>query len=107
VRVDLQVAGHRRTVLAAAQRADIGAEHFGQHRHHAVGEVDRVAALARLAVDLAAGADVEADVGDRDDAREAALPVGLGPDRIVVVARVGRVDRDDRQVAQVLAAAPR
>src|SRR5437764_960976 len=31
------------------------------------------------------------------------LPVGLGPDRIVMVARVLRIDGDDRQMRQVLA----
>ena len=57
-----------------------------------------------------AGADVEADVGDGDDRVPAAVVlvvVGRGPDRIVMVARVGRIDRDDRQMRQVLALAER
>ena len=41
------VAGHGGPILARPQRADIGAEHFGQHRHHPVGEVGRIAAFAR------------------------------------------------------------
>ncbi len=97
------MAGHRRAVFALLERAGIGAEHFGQHRHHAVGEIDRIAALARLLVDLAARADIEADIGDRDHGTETVLPVGLRPDRIVMVAGVGRVDGDDRQRAQVFA----
>ena len=36
-----------------------------------------------------------------------AVAVGLGPDRIVMIARIGRVDRDDRQMRQVLALAQR
>src|SRR5690606_7317833 len=103
VLVDAEVARHRGAVLALLERADVGTEHFGQHRHDAVGEIDRVAALARFPVDRAAGADVEADVGDGDHGAEAPFPVWLGPDRIVVVARIGRVDGDDGEVTQVLA----
>ena len=103
VLVDSQVAGHRGAVFALAERTDVGAQDLRQHRHDAVGEVDRVAALACFSVDLAVGADVEADIGNGDDRVEAAFAVGLGPDGVVVVARVGRVDGDDRQVAQVLA----
>ena len=104
---DLQVAGHRRAVLALLQRADVGRQLLGQHRHHAVGEIDAVAARPRLAVELGAGADVEADVGDRDDRVPPALAVGFRPDRVVMVARVLGIDRDDRQMREVLALAER
>ena len=100
------MAGHRRAVRALLQRADVGRQFLGQHRHHAVGEIDAVAARPRLAVELGAGADVETDVGDRDDRVPAALAVGLGPDRVVMVARVLGIDRDDRQMRQVLACRP-
>ncbi len=106
---DLEVAGHRRPHLALLQRADVGRQFLGQHRHDAVGEIDAVAARPRLAVELGAGADVEADVGDGDDRLPAALivlvVVGRGPDGVVMVARVGGVDGDDRQMRQVLALA--
>ena len=52
--------------LALAQRAQVVGDALGQHRHDAVGEVDRVAADARLAIEAAAGADVVGDVGDGD-----------------------------------------
>ena len=103
VAVDVQVTGHSGAVDALFQRADISREHLGQHRHHAVGEIDRVAALPRLAVEMATGADVEADIGNRDHRVEPALPVELGPDRVIMVARVSRIDRDNRQVPQVFA----
>ena len=61
------------------QRADVRRQLLGQHRHHAVGEIDAVAARPRLAVELGAGADVEADVGDRDDRVPAALAVAPRP----------------------------
>ena len=94
---------------ALLQRADVGRQFLGQHRHHAVGEIDAVAARPRLAVELATGPDVEADVGDGDDRVPAALVVvrRLGPDRVVMVARIGRIDGDDRQMRQVLALAQR
>ena len=68
----------------------------------AIRKVDAVAPRPRLAVELRARADVEADVGDRDDRVPAALPIGFGPDRVVVVARVLWVDCDDGQVREVL-----
>ena len=106
---DLEVAGHRRAHLAFLQRADVGGQFLRQHRHDAVGEIDAVAARPRLAVELGAGADVEADVGDGDDRLPPALVVLVivrrGPDGVVMVARIGGVDGDDRQMRQVLALA--
>src|SRR3546814_11398310 len=84
--------------------SDLGRKRFGQHRHDAIGEIDAVAALPRLDVERRAGADVEADVGDRDDRFPAAvilrIVVGRRPHRVVMIARVGGVDRDARQVRQ-------
>ena len=94
--------------LAFLQRADVGGQFLGQHRHDAVGEIDAVAARPRFAVELGAGADVETDVGDGDDRVPAALlslVVRRGPDGVVMVAGIGGVDGDDRQMSQVLALA--
>ena len=76
---------------------------LGQHRHDAVGEIDRVAALARGAVERVARAHVPGDVGDRDERMPAAgaRRIGLGPDRIVEIAGVGAVDGDQRHSAQI------
>ena len=78
-----------------------------QHRYDQIGEIDAVAALARFLVQRAAGADIIAHVRNRDDclisARIALVLVGRGPDRIVMVARIDRVNRHDRQVTQILA----
>jgi len=64
---------------------------------------------ARLAVERRAGGHVGGDVGDGnpDDVatRILGVVVGMGDDGIVVVAGVGGVDGDERQGAQVLAAA--
>ena len=82
---------------------------LGQHRHHPVGKVGRVAPAPRLAVERAAGTDIGRDVGDRHPDHVAAgiggIVVGLGVDRVVVVAGVGRVDGDEGQRPQVLAGA--
>ena len=89
---------------AVDQRAEVARQPVGQHRHHPVGKVGRVAAPPRLAVERRARPHVVRDVGDRhpDDvaARVRRIVVGLGEDRVVVVAGVGRVDGDE-------AAAPR
>ena len=97
------MAGHRRAVLLLDEGADIGAQDFGQHRDDAVGEIDRIAALPRLSVERAAGAHVIGHVGNGDDSLVAAVSVRLRPDRIVVVARIGGVDGDDGDIAQIFA----
>ena len=99
--------GHGGPVLAFAQAAEAVAQPLGQHRLDAVGEVDAVALLAGLLVQGHAVADVGGDVGDGDPDDPAAgvlrVRIGMGEDGVVVIAGVGRVDGDERQVAQVLA----
>jgi hypothetical protein len=106
---DLEVADQGGAVLVLDQRADVGGEDFGEHRHDAVGEIDAVAALPRFLIERRAGADVEADVGDGDDRLPAAgidrIVVGRGPDRVVMVAGVGGVDGDDGDVGEVFTVA--
>ena len=106
--VDDEAARRRRAVLARFQRTDACGERLGQHRYDLVGEIDAVAAPPRLAIERAIGTDIIADVGDRDDREPAALVlfvgIGFGPYRIVMVARIGGIDRDDRQVAEIFAA---
>ena len=105
----LQVADQRRAILALDQRADMRRQRLGQHRNHAIREIDAVAALPRLLVQSGARADVEADVGDRDDRLPAAgileIVVGRRPDGVVMIARVGGVDCDNGHVGQILARA--
>jgi hypothetical protein len=100
--------GQAGAVLAIAKRTEAVGQAFGQHRLHPVGEVDAVALVARGAVQGGVGADVGRDVGDGDPDDPAAgvarIVVGLGVDGVVVVAGVGRVDGDQGNVAQVLAA---
>jgi hypothetical protein len=68
-----------------------------QHRHHTVGKIDAVAARPGLAIELAARADVIANVGDGDDRVPAVAVVAWAcPDGVVMVARVFGIDRDDR-----------
>ena len=103
--------GQRRPFLRRAERAEVGRHALGQHGNHAVGEVDRIAALQRLPIHRRARLDEAGDVRDRDRHDEAAGVVGcrvrLGVDRVVVVLGVGRVDGDERQVAPVLASRER
>src|SRR3546814_3897062 len=97
--VDDEMARHRSAIRPGFERADTRRQRFGKHRHDLIGEIDAVAAPPRLAVEVAVGADIIADIGDRDDRPETALVAGLlvgeGPDGVVMVARVERVDRDD------------
>ncbi len=75
VGADHHAHGERGAVLARPQRAQIVGDALRQHRHHAVGEIDRVAAHQRLAVERRAGRHVMGDVGDGDGDDEAAVIV--------------------------------
>ena len=93
--------------FARHQRAQIVGDALGQHRHHAIGEIHRIAAHQRIAVERRSRPHIKCDVGDRDIDDVAALVVRigirLGVNRVVVILGVGRIDRDQRDVAPVLA----
>ena len=97
--------------LARHQRAEIVGDALGQHRHDAIGEIHRIAARQRVAVQRRARPHIEGDVGDRDIDDVAALVVRigirLGMNRVVMILGVGRIDGDERHVAPVLAALQR
>ena len=99
--------GERGPVLVRAQRAEVVGDALRQHRHDAVGEIDRVAALERFPIHRHAGLNVSGDVGDRDGDDESARVLGigieLGVDGVVVILGVGRIDGHERQRAPVLA----
>ncbi len=104
VAVDDQLDRHRRAVGAGAQAAEVRREPLGQHRHDRAGDVDRVAAPRRLAVQGAPGGHEARDVGDVDPEAGRAAGLGRDRDRVVVVLGALGVDRDDALVAQVAAA---
>ena len=97
----------RRPVLPRAQRTQVVGDALRQHRHDAVGKVDRVAALGRGAVERRAGPNVVRHVGDGDTddvaARIARVRVGLGVNGVVMVLGVGRIDGDERDFPPILA----
>ena len=103
VGADHHAHGERGAVLARPQRAQIVGDALRQHRHHAVGEIDRIAAHQRFAVERRAGRHVMGDVGDGDGDDEAAVivrrRVRLGMHGVVVILGVGRIDGDERHVA--------
>ena len=107
LRIDHHAHRECRPVFHRAQRAEIVGDALGQHRHDAIGEIDGIAALQRLAVERGARRHVGGNVGDGDGEHEAAgvgrIGIGHGVDRVVVVLGVGRVDGDERQRAPVLA----
>ena len=106
--VDPQMRCDAGAVLARFQGAQIVRERLWQHRHDPVGEVDRIAAMHRFAVEGAARPDVMADIGDRDDDMPAAavfrIGIRFGPDGIIEIARILAVDRDQGEIAQIGAA---
>ncbi len=109
--VEHQPDGDAGAVGAVDERAEVAGEPVREHRHHPVGEVGRVAAPPRLAVERAARSHVGGDVGDGDPDDVAAgvrrIVVRMREHSVVVVTGVGRVDRHQRQRPEVLAAAER
>ena len=70
----------RRAVFVRAQRAQIVGDALRQHRHDAVGKIDRIAALERGAIERRARPHIMRDVGDgdADDMAAAIARVGIG-----------------------------
>ena len=97
----------RRAIDVGAQRAQIVGNALGQHRHDAVGEIHRIAALQSVAIERRTGPHVIGDVGDGDRQHKAAFVSGIvvrrRVHRVVVIFRIGRIDSDERQLAPVLA----
>ncbi len=91
---------HARPVLARLERTPAVRQRLGQHGHHPVREVDRVAALDRLGVQRVAGPHIPGDIGDRDDGMPART-IAFGEHGVVEVARILAVDGHQRQLAQV------
>ncbi len=102
----VMVAGKRGAIHIFLERTDIRRQHLRQHRHDAIREIDAVPSLSCFPVERSIRPDIEADVRDSDDRLEAALViriiVRLGPHRIIMIARIGWVDRDDREMPQIL-----
>ena len=96
--------GEGEFVFVRAERAELVAELFREHRDGAVDKVDAGAALAGLLVDGSAGLDVPADVGDVHADLVVAIGQGLEGERVVKVLGVGRVDGEGKGVAEVGAA---
>ena len=93
----------REPVLAGVERADAVGELLGQHRQHAVDEVDARRAQPRLVVDRRVPRHVVAHVGDVHAEKHAPVLGALDADRVVEVARVDRVDGEGEAVADVSA----
>ncbi len=106
--VEHDAPGRGRAVLARQEAGRALGQHGRVQRGAAVGRVEGRAALVDLGVDRAARHDERADVGDRvaHDERGAhrvarRSPGPLEVQRLVEVHRARRVDRDERDVAQV------
>ena len=94
--------GERQAVLALVQRADAVGQLGRQHRDDLVGVVNARRALERFLIQRGAGADIMADVGNVN-AQLVAVVQLLQADGVVDVLRLGGVDREDGNAAQVQA----
>jgi hypothetical protein len=100
IRCDAQIDRQHGAIRARLQAARARRQGVRQHRHHAIGKIDAVAAFEGGMVGGGTGADIMADVGNGDD-QPVAFAIRPGPDRVVMVARVLGVDGEDRKMGPV------
>ena len=85
------------------QAANAVAQSLRQHGNDAIGEIDAVAPVVGFTVQRPARFHVGGDIGDMDTEAPAAAGEPFDVDRVIEIARIVRVDRDDELVAQILA----
>ena len=90
-------------ILVRAQAAKSVAEGFGKHRNNAVRKIDAVSARDRFAVQPAFRGHIMRHVGDVN-AHAPSVMYGLHLNRVVEVASIVGIDREDEAAAQILAA---
>ena len=103
LRVELNVDGKRQAVLVGTQRAQIVRQALGQHGQHAIGKIHRRRAMAGFQIDMSVPSNIVRNVGNMDTQLVATLGRALQRDGVVKVARVDRINRNDKAVAQVSA----
>ena len=105
IAIESHEAGNAWPLLAFAQGAQIIGDPLRQHRHHAIGEINRISSDARLVVERRTRAHIGGHIGNGDDHIHTTFILGIvvrfGPHRIVVVARIGRIDGEKRDMAQI------
>ena len=67
-----------------------------QHRHDSIRQVNAVSASARFAIKCATRLDVSSDIGDVHTELPTAVIDLFNLDRVVEIARIVRIDRDDK-----------
>ena len=82
-------------------------DHLGQHRQHAVGQIDARGALERLAVQRGFRPNEMRHVGNVNPQPPMAVLQPLQRNGVVEIAGVDRIDRHDRLAGEILAAADR
>ena len=85
------------------EAANAIAQALRQHRDDAIDEVNAVPTMQRLAIECAARGDISGDVRDVDPEFPLAARQFLDIDRVVEIARIVGIDRDDEFVPQVFA----
>ena len=99
--VEVELDGDGQAVLEGHERAGVVGQGLGQHRLDLAGHVHAGRAAVGLAVDRGARRHMRGDVRDVHPHPDHAALEPLRADRVVEVARRGRIDRERRQRAQV------
>src|SRR6266571_7173288 len=84
------------------EAANAVAQSLRQHRDHAIGQINAVAAPARFAIQRAPGFYIGGDIGNMHAEPPTTLGL-LNLNRVIEIARVIRIDRDDEFFTQIFA----
>src|SRR5438552_7991823 len=92
------------TIYVRVQAANSVAQSLRQHRDDAIGQINAVTAPPRLAIECTVRSYVGGNICDVNAEPPTAGVVDLfNVDRVIKVARVIRIDRDDELIAQIFA----
>ena len=97
---EAELHGQHRPILSRPKRAESARETLGEHGDRTVREIETIAPSPGLGVDEAPRHHEMTDIGDRDP-EPLAPAVGVGEERVVVVAGRSGIDRDERELAQI------
>ncbi len=93
---------HTKSVLVGNQRCEVGRECPRQHGNRAIGEIDRAPTLKCSLIERGKGSHVVGDIRDTDHNVEPVVR-SLTENRVIVVACVVGVDRDEVEPANIAA----
>ena len=99
---------HAGSVLIRDQRTPAVGQGFRQHRHHPIGEINRIAPFISSHIQPVARAHIPGHIGDGDQQMPSAsivlVPVGFRPHRVIEITGIGAVNGDQGDITEIVTA---